>query len=90
MLQLLVDDNVEVRREASRLVCKVESNGSLECASAMVQTFFEQFYNIVGTKYPSVAVIALFFWGTSLSGNMNYEMDETDVSIKSVISKRLT
>ncbi|XP_035729863.1 thyroid adenoma-associated protein-like isoform X2 [Vespa mandarinia] len=79
VLQLLVDDNMEVRREASRLVCKIESNGALECVSAMIQTFFEQFYNIVGTKYPSVAVVALFCWGTSLSGNMDYEMDETDV-----------
>ncbi|XP_043666118.1 thyroid adenoma-associated protein [Vespula pensylvanica] len=79
VLQLLVDDNLEVRKEASRLVCKIESNGALECVSAMVQTFFEQFYNIVGTKYPSVAVVALFCWGISLSGNMDYEMDETDV-----------
>lgn len=79
VLQLLVDDNVEIRRETSRLVCKIESNGALECVSAMIQTFFEEFYNVVGTKYPGVALVALFCWGVSLCGSMDYEMDETDI-----------
>ncbi|KAI4501053.1 hypothetical protein M0802_003856 [Mischocyttarus mexicanus] len=79
VLQLLVDDNVEVRRDASRLVCKIESNGALECVTSMIQIFFEQFCDIVGSNYPSIAVVALFCWGISLCGEMNYEMDETDV-----------
>lgn len=79
LLQLLVDDNVDVRRDASKLICRLEPCNELECFEKILGTFLQKFTNIVGFKYPELAISALFCWGISLLGDMDYEMDETDV-----------
>lgn len=80
LLQLLVDDNADVRREASKLICRIEPRDELECIERMLSVFFRKFDEIVADRCPEVAIGALFCWSVSLLGDADYEMDETDVS----------
>lgn len=80
LLQLLVNDNVEIRREASTLICKIEPSNEVECIERMLSIFFQKFNKIVVDKCPEIAISAVFCWSVSLLGDINYEMDETDVS----------
>lgn len=70
---------MDVRREASRLICSIGSPSKLECIEKMLSVFFEKFKNIVADKYPGIAITALFCWSVSLLGDTDYEMDETEV-----------
>lgn len=79
LLQLLVDDNAEVRHDASKLICKLKPYNELECLEKTLSVFFENFSEMVADKYPGIAISALFCWSVSL-GDTDYEMDETDVS----------
>lgn len=79
-LQLLVDDNVDVRCEACKLICRIGPSNEVECIERMLPVFFQIFNNIVADKCPEVAISALFCWSVSLLGDTDYEMDETDVS----------
>ncbi|XP_036143447.1 thyroid adenoma-associated protein isoform X3 [Monomorium pharaonis] len=78
LLQLLVDDNAEVRRDASKLICKLKSCNQLECLEKTLLIFFQNFNEMVADKYPGIAIGVLFCWSVSL-GETDYEMDETDV-----------
>jgi len=80
LLQLLVDDNANVRFDASEIICRLEPCNKLECFESTLLIFFEKFKEIVAVKYPEIAVSALFCWSVSLLGDMNYEMDDNEVS----------
>lgn len=80
LLQLLVDDNADIRRDASKLIYRLKLCNELECIEKTLSVFFQNFCEIVANKYPGIAVSALFCWSVSLLGDTNYEMDETDVS----------
>lgn len=80
MLQLLVDDNVDIRCEASKVICKIEPCNELECIEKTLLIFFQKFNETIANKHPEIAISALFCWSVSLFGDGNYEMDETDVS----------
>ncbi|XP_070171191.1 tRNA (32-2'-O)-methyltransferase regulator THADA isoform X2 [Polyergus mexicanus] len=79
LLQLLVDDNADVRHEASKLICKIKPRNELVCIESTLLIFFQKFNKIVAKKYPAIALSALFCWSISLLGDADYEMDETDV-----------
>ncbi|KAG7199267.1 hypothetical protein KM043_018130 [Ampulex compressa] len=79
MLQLLVDDNYEVRVDASKLISKIKPCTDVECTTRILQIFFEKFYEIMAKNSPGPATIALFCWSISLLDDFDYEMDETDV-----------
>lgn len=80
LLQLLVDDNANVRLDASKIICRLEPCNKLECFEPTLLVFFEKFKEMVAVKYPEIAVSALFCWSVSLLGDMNYEMDDNEVS----------
>lgn len=80
LLQLLVDDNADVRRDASKLICRLIPCNELECIEKTMSVFFQNFSEMVADKYPGIAISALFCWSVSLLGDRDYEMDETDVS----------
>ncbi|KAL0130897.1 hypothetical protein PUN28_002477 [Cardiocondyla obscurior] len=79
LLQLIVDDNVDIRRDAFKLVCRLEMSNDLECIEKILLTFFHNFNQMVANKYPGIALGALFCWSISLLGDMDHEMDENDV-----------
>ncbi|KAL6425099.1 hypothetical protein ACFW04_009413 [Cataglyphis niger] len=79
LLQLLVDDNADVRHEASKLICKIKPCNELVCIENTLLIFFQKFNKIVAKKQPEIALSALFCWSISLLGDADYEMDETDV-----------
>lgn len=80
VLQLLVDDNADIRRDASKLIYRLKLCNELECIEETLSVFFQNFSEVVADKYPGIAVSALFCWSVSLLGDTDYEMDETDVS----------
>lgn len=80
LLQLLVDDNADVRHEASKLICKIKPCNELVCIENTLLIFFQKFNKIVAKKQPEIALSALFCWSISLLADADYEMDETDVS----------
>ncbi|XP_032686483.1 thyroid adenoma-associated protein homolog [Odontomachus brunneus] len=77
-LQLLVDDNADVRSEACKLICRIEPSNEVKCIERMLPVFFNMFLNTVADKCPEIAFSALFCWSVSLL-DTDYEMDETDV-----------
>lgn len=79
LLQLLIDDNADIRLEASKLICKIEPCNELECIESTLAVFFQKFNEIVANKCPGIAISALFCWSVSLLGDADYDMDETDV-----------
>ncbi|XP_014468567.1 PREDICTED: thyroid adenoma-associated protein isoform X2 [Dinoponera quadriceps] len=79
ILQLLVDDNMDIRREACKLICNIEPSNELECIEKMLPVFFRKFNDIIADKCPEIAISAFFCWSVSLLGDTDYEMDETDV-----------
>lgn len=81
LLQLLVDDNADIRRDASKLIYKLKLCNELECIEKTWSVFFQSFSEMVADKYPAIALSALFCWSVSLLGDADYEMDETDVSL---------
>ncbi|KYN05760.1 Thyroid adenoma-associated protein [Cyphomyrmex costatus] len=79
LLQLLVDDNANVRHDASKVICKLEPCNKLECFKQTLLVFFYKFKKMVADKYPKIAIGVLFCWSVSLLGDMNYEMDDNEV-----------
>ncbi|XP_011879410.1 PREDICTED: thyroid adenoma-associated protein homolog isoform X2 [Vollenhovia emeryi] len=79
LLQLLVDDNADIRRDASKLMYRLKLCNELECIEKTLSAFFQSFSEMVADKYPGIAVGALFCWSVSLLGDTDYEMDESDV-----------
>lgn len=79
-LQLLVDDNVDVRHEACKLICRIKPSNELECIERILPVFFRKFKNTVVDNYPAIGISALFCWSVSLLGDADYEMVQTDVS----------
>lgn len=80
MLQLLIDDNADIRQEASKLICRINPCNELACIESTLPVFFQKFNETVADKYPEIAIGALFCWSVCLLGETDYEMDETDVS----------
>nr|XP_012233310.1 PREDICTED: thyroid adenoma-associated protein isoform X1 [Linepithema humile] len=79
MLQLLIDDNADIRQEASKLICRIKPCNELECIESTLPVFFQKFNATVADKYPEIAISALLCWSVCLLGETDYEMDETDV-----------
>ncbi|TGZ53696.1 Thyroid adenoma-associated protein [Temnothorax longispinosus] len=79
LLQLLVDDNADIRRDASKLLYRLKRCDELECIEKTLSVFFQSFNEMVADEYPEIAISALFCWSVSLFGDTDYEMDETDV-----------
>jgi len=80
LLQLLVNDNANIRREASELVCKIEPCNELECIESTLPIFFQKFNETIVSKYPGIAIVALFYWSGSSFGDVFTTLDETEVS----------
>ncbi|XP_011644648.1 thyroid adenoma-associated protein homolog [Pogonomyrmex barbatus] len=79
LLQLLLDDNADIRHEASKLLCRIKPCNELRCIQETLSIFFQIFGEMVADKHPEIAISALFCWSISLFGDTDYEMDETDV-----------
>ncbi|XP_043284678.1 thyroid adenoma-associated protein homolog [Venturia canescens] len=79
LLNLLVDDNIQVRNNASQVLRKLNDPPTqLECISSMINHFFYTFSSYMANKQ-AVAFAALFTWATALSGDGDHQMDESDV-----------
>ncbi|XP_031835838.1 thyroid adenoma-associated protein homolog [Nomia melanderi] len=78
VLQLLLDNNSEVRRQAFELVKSIQVNCSLPSESG-VDLFLIKFYEYMHRKNPELLCAVLFYWSTSLLDDVEYEMDDTDV-----------
>ncbi|XP_025991728.1 thyroid adenoma-associated protein isoform X2 [Solenopsis invicta] len=79
LLQLLIDDSANVRRDASKLICKLKRCNELECLEKTLSEFFQIFSEMIADNYPGIALCVLFCWSVALLGDTDYEMDETDV-----------
>lgn len=86
ILQLLVDDNADIRYEVCMMIFRMSFrmticiSDDLECIEKTLSAFFQSFSYTFADKYPEIAISALFCWSVSLLGDADYEMDETDVS----------
>lgn len=83
LLQLLINDNADIRRRASELVCRIEPYNELECIERTLPVFFQKFNETIAGKCPGVAIAALFYWSVlwdTLLGDTFDGIDETAVS----------
>jgi len=81
LLQLLVNDNADIRRKASELVCKIEPCNELECIEGTLPVFFQKFSETITGKYPGIAIVALFYWSVpSFEDIFDTSLDEIEVS----------
>ncbi|XP_076685887.1 thyroid adenoma-associated protein homolog [Andrena cerasifolii] len=79
VLQLLMDNNPEVRDQASALIALIHEDGSRVNASSDLNIFLAKAHSYVGKGDPGLFCVMLFYWGVSLLDQADYEMDETDV-----------
>ncbi|XP_012278910.1 thyroid adenoma-associated protein homolog isoform X2 [Orussus abietinus] len=77
LLNLLIDDNNEVRENASLTICKIGSECKLKCKAITMEIFFTKFMDLL--IHRELVPVAFFVWSMTLSGDADYEMDETDV-----------
>ncbi|XP_011351393.2 thyroid adenoma-associated protein homolog isoform X2 [Ooceraea biroi] len=82
LLQLLVNDNADIRRRASELVCRIEPRNELECIERTLPVFLQKFNETIADKCPGVAIVALFYWSVLSFGDMFDEIDETEIFVK--------
>lgn len=75
-----MDNNPEVRDQASALIALIHEDGSRVNASSDLNIFLEKARSYVGKGDPGLFCVMLFYWGVSLLDQADYEMDETDVS----------
>lgn len=80
VLQLLVDNNSEVRQKAFMLIDHIPIHYSLPNEFSYLNLFLEKFYECMHNKESELLCVLLFYWGISLLDDADYEMDETDVS----------
>lgn len=78
VLNLLIDDNTEVRKLAAIAISKIEPVNQLKCNSSSLKLFFNKFSKCFYDEGSSMFA-AYFVWSLNLSDD-DYEMDESDVS----------
>ncbi|XP_017767432.1 PREDICTED: thyroid adenoma-associated protein homolog [Eufriesea mexicana] len=80
VLQLLLDNNSETRRQACLLIdhvpvhCTMTNNYSYP--NLLLSKFF---YCNINNKHAEFLCIVFFYWGIALLDDTDYEMDDTDV-----------
>ncbi|XP_053978805.1 thyroid adenoma-associated protein [Hylaeus volcanicus] len=79
ILQLLVDNNSQVRHEAFKLLQYIPIHCPLSNEFSYLHLLLAKFYEFIHEKDPELFCIVVFYWGISLLDDTNYEMDETDV-----------
>lgn len=79
VLQLLVDNNSEVRQKAFMLIDHIPIHYSLPNEFSYLNLFLEKFYECMHNKESELLCVLLFYWGISLLDDADYEMDDTDV-----------
>ncbi|XP_076629490.1 thyroid adenoma-associated protein homolog isoform X1 [Colletes latitarsis] len=82
VLQLLLDNNSDVRHETCMLIDHIPINCSLSNDNyefLYTNMLLEKFYQCIHKKDPELFCIVLFYWGISLLDDTDYKMDETDV-----------
>lgn len=80
LLKLLVDDNSQVRSMALLALSKIESSDKVtKNSKEPLEILFEKFFSCILDD--SAKFAAYFVWSLSLSEN-DFEMDDSDVSIK--------
>ncbi|XP_034943611.1 thyroid adenoma-associated protein homolog [Chelonus insularis] len=77
LLNLLVDDNAEVREMGLLALSNLKVLKNDESYIEPLEMFFETFFNTFDNESDTLFA-AYFFWSTSLSDN-DFEMDESDV-----------
>nr|XP_012149021.1 PREDICTED: thyroid adenoma-associated protein homolog [Megachile rotundata] len=78
VLQLLLDNNFEVRREAATLIDAIPIDCILSTNTSYVNLFLSKFCKSMHSD-PELICTVLFYWGVALMDDSDYEMDETDV-----------
>ncbi|XP_076246897.1 thyroid adenoma-associated protein homolog isoform X2 [Calliopsis andreniformis] len=79
VLQLLLDNNPEVRHEALTLIEHIPIDCLLNKTPSYINLFLTKFYAYMCNKDPEFICVVLFCWSISLQKDTVYEMDETDV-----------
>ncbi|OXU19645.1 hypothetical protein TSAR_015763 [Trichomalopsis sarcophagae] len=82
VLNLLYDDNAEIRRNAAEMACRLPPESRLMSHVIMTDTFFGKFTSVVGQNLEAL-VAAFFVWSITSAAVVLEEMDETDVFNKS-------
>lgn len=81
VLQLLLDNNCEVRYEAFSLIEYVPVPGKMTSSWSCVNLLLSKFYECnIRNESPEFICIVLFYWSIALLDDTDYEMDDTDVS----------
>lgn len=80
LMQLLYDDNSEVRFNAAQIICKILPETKLYCETIITDTFFVKFVSTVRDAVEAVAA-ACFCWSMKSAAVVLEEMDDTDVRI---------
>ncbi|XP_024228458.1 thyroid adenoma-associated protein homolog [Bombus impatiens] len=80
VLQLLLDNNREIRNEAFSLVDHVPVHCTVINDCSYMNLLLSKFLECnIRNKHPEYMCIALFYWSTALLDYIDYEMDDTDV-----------
>ncbi|XP_011499333.1 PREDICTED: thyroid adenoma-associated protein homolog [Ceratosolen solmsi marchali] len=82
LLQLIYDDNIQIRSNAAKIVDKLLPGSKLGCEAIIIEVFFQKFVLTFGENIEAI-VAAFFCWCMSTSAVLIEEMDETDVFNKS-------
>lgn len=80
MLQLLLDNNSEVRHEASMLIETIPVDCTKHTNTTCTDLLVSKFYKTMHNSNPELICTVLFYWSIALIDDLDYEMDETDVS----------
>ena len=82
-MNLLYDDNAEVRSNAAQIVCRLLPETKLDCDAIIVDTFFIKFA-AAHRQNVEIVVAALFCWSMTSAAVVLEEMDESDVRLCSI------
>ena len=79
LLNLLLDDNMEIRKKASFVICGIEPRSNLECHYGVIQMFFQKFFDNIVNENPTVGLTALIFWCIS-----SIEDEELEIGVSNI------
>ncbi|XP_034189800.2 thyroid adenoma-associated protein homolog [Osmia lignaria lignaria] len=79
VFQLLLDNNSEVRHEASMLIDTIPIDCTKHTNMTCTDLLLSKFYKTMHNSSPELICPVLFYWSIALIDDSDYEMDETDV-----------
>ena len=80
-MQLLLNNNSKVRYESFLLVDRLPIHCAMINNCSHLNLLLSKFFQCnIRNTHPEFMCIALFYWSIALLDNIDYEMDDTDVS----------